>query len=138
MNREISVHNVGEEGLRTELRFLVTYFRNLGLTECRVLFGWHWGMDYYSTSPWQEETILLAKLEDIIGTVEAKEIGRLGGDDLHLFFPAQNCEFCFCHHGGIHLSFTTREAAVEDFLQRWTLAGLLPAERDLPCATEES
>lgn len=51
MPREISVHNNDVSVLNRELRFFIQYFMQLGHTECELIFGWHWGLNYPAGKP---------------------------------------------------------------------------------------
>jgi hypothetical protein len=130
MRREISIHEVDDAVLLGEFRHLVLYLRGLDHERCEVLFGWHWGIDYYPTSKWVAEVIPLAELESKVRQVENAGLGRLGGDDLQVKVPGLECEFCFCHHSGVHLTFTPPNQIAVDFLERWQSAGLSPIETD--------
>src|SRR5262249_36022594 len=105
MKQEFAIHSVSDDVLAAELAHFVDYFLEQGHTGCAVLFGWHWGMDYYPTSHWDWLDIALDELQSEVQKVQDTDIGRIGGDDLHIRIPAVACEFCFCHHSGIHISF---------------------------------
>ena len=131
MSYEISVHHDDISVLLAELSHLVHYLRARGHEQCEVLFGWHWGMDYYPTSRWFAEVFTLAELESKVREVERAGLGRFGGDDLRLKVPGAVWEFCFCHHSGVHLKFTRPCKIAEDFLARWHAGGLSPIEREV-------
>lgn len=130
MNRDISIHAVTQDILRAELLHLISYFRELGHEQCEVVFGWHWGMDYPLKAPWETLHFPLAELEAEVRKPEDAGLGEFGRDDVTIRFPLLDAEFCFCHHGGIRLKFSPPSQVAEDFLKRWTLAGLSPRDRE--------
>lgn len=132
MAREISIHEVAQDVLRAELRHVVHYFRGMGYDWCELEFGWHWGMDYPAEEPWATLHVALAEVESEVRKPEAAELGELGHDDVTIRVPPVDCEFLFCHHWGIHLTSSRPSQVTEDFLSRWTLAGLAPEERECP------
>ena len=136
MAREISVHVDDDAVLLVELRHLVSYLRGLGHERCELLFGWHWGLDYYPNAVWVAEDVPLAEVEAKVRRVEDTGLGRLGGDDLYVNVPGLGCEFCFCHHSGLHLTFAQPGPVAEAFLERWRSGGLSPIEREAPSKPE--
>jgi hypothetical protein len=130
MAREISVHEVAQDVLRAELRHVVQYFRDLGHEQCELVFGWHWGMDYPPAAPWRTMHVPLANVETEVRKPEDAGLGEFGRDDVTVRVPPLDCEFLFCHHWGIHLTFSQPGQVAKDFLAHWTSAGLAPVERD--------
>jgi hypothetical protein len=130
MAREISVHEVAQDVLRAEMRHLIQYLRDRGHEHCELVFGWHWGMEYPKGTPWATMHIPLAELETEVQKPEDAGLGEFGGDDVTIRVPPLDCEFLFCHHEGIHLTFSQPGQVAEDFRARWTSAGLTPKETD--------
>jgi hypothetical protein len=130
MKREIAIHEVTDIVLDSELKYLADYFRGLGYEQCRLLFGWHWGMEFYSTNEWYYLDIALVALQPKVLEVQASGVGCIGGDDLLISVPPVDCEFCFCHHNGIHLSFESSSEVTAHFFERWRSAKLSPIERE--------
>jgi hypothetical protein len=132
MKREVSVHEVTQDVLRAELSNLIRYLRDLGHEECQVVFGWHWGMDYPAGAPWRAMCVAISDLVAEIQKPEDVGLGGFGCDDVTISIPPLEWEFCFCHHSGIHLTFTPPSQVAEDFSARWSAAGLGVMERDCP------
>ena len=134
MAGEISIHQVTPDILRVELRHAVQYFQDLGHEQCELVFGWHWGMYYPPSAPWKTLEVLLANVEEEIQKPEICGLDEFGRDDLTIRVPSMDAEFLFCHHRGIHLSFSRPGNIVEDYLARWKSAGLTPVARDCKSA----
>jgi hypothetical protein len=132
MKREVSVHEITRDVLHAELLNLIRYLRDLGHEECQVVFGWHWGMDYPAGAPWKAMCVAFSDLVTEIQKPEDAGLGELGRDDVTICIPPLEWEFCFCHHLGIHLTFTPPSKVAEDFSARWSTAGLGVVERDCP------
>lgn len=130
MTREISIHDVNRAVLLNELRHVVAYFCDLGYETCELVFGWHWGMDYPPAAPWEAIHVRLAEVEVEVRKPEIAGLGEFGRDDVTVRFTPMGVEFCFCHHGGIHLTYSQPGPFAVDFLARWALAELAPVERD--------
>lgn len=122
--RQVTVHDVDDQILRSELTHLILYLQGLGHEQCEVLFGWHWGINYYPTARWVAECFPLSELESKVHDVETAGLGRLGGDDLIIKLLGLDCEFCFCHHSGIHLKCAASDSVATYFLERWQADGL--------------
>jgi hypothetical protein len=129
MAREISIHEVAQDVLRAELRHVVQYFRDLGHGHCELMFGWHWGMDYPPAAPWETMRVLLAEVETEVRKPEDAGLGEIGRDDVTIRIPSVDGEFTFCHHYGIHLTYSQSGQVMKDFLARWTSSGLAPVVR---------
>jgi hypothetical protein len=132
MKREISVHEITQDVLRAELSNLIRYLIDLGQEDCQVAFGWRWGMDYPADAPWSPMSVALSDLETEIQKPEDAGLGEFGGDDVTISIALLEWEICFCHHCGIHLTFTPPSQVAEDFSARWTAAGLGVEARDCP------
>jgi hypothetical protein len=132
MKRVVSVHEVTQDVLRAELSNLIRYLLDLGHDKCQLVFGWHWGMDYPAGAPWTEMCVVLSDLVTEIQKPENAGLGEFGRDDVTISVPPLEWEFCFCHHMGIHLTFTPPSHVAEDFYARWSTAGLGVVERDCP------
>lgn len=126
MNRLILTSEMSAEQLREELGFLVQFFRLRGHTECSVLFGYAWGIEYYREQEWYDITLPLCRLEDEVRRLEAEGLGYIGHDDLMVAFPPVDAEFRFCHDADIHLEFDESSEVIESFHERWALRGYAP------------
>ncbi len=128
MARELSIHNCDAAILISELQFVIEYFLNLGHSHCELMFGWHWGIYYPPGNPWGTIQVPLADVETEVQKAVLASSGWVGGDDLQISFPSLDVGFIFCHHSGIHLTYTAEGQVSRDFLQRWSEAGLAPVE----------
>ena len=133
MTRELSIH--GDlphirDLLRLSLAHFAKYLRGLGYERCEVVFGWAWGMEYPPGDPWKAFDIPLAELESEVHKPEDAGYGELGGDDVTFRVPPLACEFLFCHHGGIHVSFG-EPSPVTEAIRRWSAAGFEVTEREI-------
>ncbi len=97
----------------------------LGHQHCELVFGWL-GKTIPRRCPGYDEWPCEAE----ITKPEEAGLGEFGGDDVFLQVPSIDGEFCFCHHQGIHLTYNEPGAIVSHFLERWTMAGWDPLERD--------
>jgi hypothetical protein len=130
MAREISIHEVDQNVLRAELKHLVQYLLDRGHEQCELEFGWHWGMEYPPEAPWGTLHVPLTAVDAEVQKPEDEGIGEFGRDDVTIRVPPLDCEFLFCHHSGIHLTFAQPSQVVEAFQARWLSAGLAVEERD--------
>ena len=126
MKREILTHPIDAELVLAELEYFVEYFHNQGVSDCHVLFGFAWGMDYYPTSEWLEETIQLTDLINKVESVQSKGIGKIGQDDLVV--KVADLEFLFCNDSDIHIVFEKDSQHIEHFYERWKEKKYNPAE----------
>ena len=124
--REILTYPLTKEQFWTEFRHFVEYFRNLGICDCSVLFGFAWGNEYYPSSEWTPEIMPLEKLEEKILEIERRGIGEFGYNDV--FIELADVEFRFCNDTDIHIKFDAHEKLIEDFYSRWKMMGYSPAE----------
>ncbi|MDB5345302.1 MAG: hypothetical protein JWP89_3679 [Schlesneria sp.] len=131
MAHEIRVHPDDTDVLRSELRFMIQYFLKLGQTECDLVFGWHWGVNYPPGRPWGINLTSLSDVEAAIGQPELAGLGKLGHDDVQILYPLLHLDFQFCHHCGIHLTFVTEDQVSRDFFKQWSDAELGPIEREV-------
>ncbi len=126
----MSTRSLKTSACRPELRHVVRYFQDLGHKQCELAFGWRWGMDYPPPAPWETMRVLLADVETEVRKPEDAGLVEFEHDDVTVRVPPVDCEFMFCHHQGIHLTFSLPGQVAKDFLARWTSAGLAPVERD--------
>lgn len=126
MERELLTYPLANAELRAELVFTLEHLRECGFSECKVLFGYAWGMEYYQDDQWVAEALPLGSVLAKIAEVEARGIGRLGADDLFLEFPSFS--FLFCNDSDVHLRFSEDAPLVEFFFSRWERLGYKPAE----------
>ena len=126
MKREILTYPLSKEQFWAEFRHFVSYFISIGLTECSVLFGFAWGMEYYPEKEWIEETIPLEALEERILDLEKSGLGEFGYNDL--FIKISDVEFRFCNDMDVHIGFDQHQPLIEDFYSRWEAMGYYPAE----------
>ena len=129
MRREIVTQPISTEQIHQELVFLVEYFKLLGHTQCEVVFGSAWGIDYYPGNDWHVVQMPLEELIPEVRRVEAAgEWGGLGSNDLYITRPPLDLDFRFCSDSDIHLSFDQPSEITESFYQRWKERGYSPAE----------
>ena len=126
MKREISVHEVTQDVMRAELLNFIRYLLDLGHKDCQLLFGWAWGMDYPVGTPWTAIPVAISDLVTEIRKPEDAGLGEFGRDDVTISVPPLEWEFCFCHHSGIHLTFTPPSQVADDFSARWSIAWCTP------------
>lgn len=124
--REILTYPLTKQQFWTELRHFVEYFRNVGIIDCSVCFGFAWGNEYYPGPDWTPEVIALDKLEEKILQIERRGLGEFGHDDV--FVELADVEFRFCNDTDIHIGFDRHNALIEDFYGRWEKMGYSPAE----------
>ena len=127
MDRQILTTILNDSQLREELTWMVKHFKSIGVENCKVLFGFSWGNEYYSNPKWVEEEIPLSWLLTKVSEVESTGIGSLGRDDL--FVWVSGVEFQFCHDGDVHIHFNEpTNSLVEVFFERWQCLGYKPSE----------
>lgn len=124
--REILTYPLSKEQFWAEFRYFVAYFRNMGVSECLVLFGFAWGNEYYPSSDWIPEPILLEELEARILELEIRGLGQFGCNDV--FIELAEVEFRFCNDTDVHIGFDQHKPFIEDFFDRWKSLGYYPAE----------
>ena len=56
----------------------------MGISECSVLFGFAWGIEYYPGKDWIPETIPLEELEARILELERRGLGEFGYNDIFI------------------------------------------------------
>lgn len=110
---------------------MIEYFLKLGQTQCELVFGWHWGLNYPPGNPWGTNLYPLSDVEIQIQKPELAGLGKLGDDDVQILFPALHLDFEFCHHCGIHLIYEKEDQVSRDFYQRWLDAELGPIKREI-------
>jgi hypothetical protein len=126
MEREILTYPLSTEQLWDEFSFMIEYFTDKGFTECEILFGAAWGIYYYPSNEWNNESISLNSLATKVKSVEQQGLGKFGQDDLFVYFPHLN--FRFCNDCDLHIYFTQHSPDIEFFYSRWGNLGYKPAE----------
>jgi hypothetical protein len=126
VERELFTYPLEDIALRAELAFTLEHLRECGFAECKVLFGYAWGMEYYPDDQWVSEALPIASVLAKVAEVEGRGIGRLGSDDLDLEFPSFS--FLFCNDSDVHLRFSEDGPLIEFFFSRWGRLGYKPAE----------
>jgi len=126
VERELLTYPLSDAKLRAELAFTLTHLRESGFADCKVLFGYAWGLEYYRDDQWVSESLPLGSVLAKVAEVEGRGIGRVGADDLYLEFPSFS--FLFCHDSDVHLRFTEDAPLVEFYFSRWEQLGYKPAE----------
>lgn len=127
--REIVTQPISLELFWDEFRYCIDYFLAAGHTHADVLFGYEWGIHYYSTAQWQAETFELSQLEQKIRALEAlatRDNQLFGRNDV--FIEVDDLTWQFCHHTDVHLGFNNAIPVVEHFYARWKELGFEPAE----------
>lgn len=126
MKREILTYPLSKDQFWEEFRHFVAYFRDSGVSECSVLFGFAWGIEYYPGNEWVPETLLLEDLEAKIQELERRGLGEFGHNDV--FVELADVEFRFCNDTDVHIGFEGHKPMIEDFYTRWEALGYCPAE----------
>ena len=126
MKREILTYPLSKEQFWDEFRHFVAYFRDKGVSECSVLFGFAWGIEYYPGNEWVSETLPLEDLEAKIQELERRGFGEFGHNDV--FIELADVEFRFCNDTDVHIGFERHKPMIEDFYARWEALGYYPAE----------
>ena len=126
MERELLTYPLSNIELRTELAFILQHLLEYGFTECKVLFGYAWGIAYYPDDLWVSEVLPVSSVLGKVEEVERSGIGRLGCDDLYIEFPSFS--FLFCNDSDLHLLFSEGDLFVEFFFTRWEHLGYKPSE----------
>jgi hypothetical protein len=124
--REILTYPLTKEQFWAEFRHFIAYFRNIGINECSVRFGFAWGIEYYAGSDWSPEYVPIEKLEEKVLELERRGLGEFGYSDV--FIELTDVEFRFCNDTDIHIGFDRPQAFIEDFYSRWEVMGYFPAE----------
>jgi hypothetical protein len=93
-------------------------------------------MEYPPGDPWKVFRIPLAELEAEVSKPEDAGYGELGGDDVTIRVPPLDCEFLFCHHRGIHVTFGEPSPITEAIRERWSAAGFEVTEREIQSGPE--
>jgi hypothetical protein len=129
MERDLQIHTESVDRLRAELAYVAGYFIGLGYTDCNVLFGFAWrcARDDPELS-WKSVRLLLIELDAEIRKAEDAGLGSFAHDDVWVSFEDLELKVQFCHHSGIHLSFSEPNDIAEHFFSRWQAAGLAPIE----------
>ncbi len=112
----ITTYPLTNQQIRQELEFLIQYFLKRGFVDCKILFGYAWGLEYYQDD-WVYETIALADILTKINQVEQLKIGSLGYDNFYI--QIAGLEFNFCDESDIHLKYCEFNDDVEFVYQRW-------------------
>ncbi|QMW16458.1 hypothetical protein H3302_19490 [Pseudoalteromonas sp. MT33b] len=126
MSIEFHTKTLDKNQLKNELEFIAKYLLNSGISECKILFGFGWGINYYPTNQWLPETILIGELISKIHDVETQNLGQLGKDDLFISLPS--FEIKFCNDGDLHLSYSASSKQSSEILNRWQALGFEPRE----------
>lgn len=129
ITKEIHTCILTLEKLWLEIFHIVDYFKSKDVRSCQILFGWAWGMEYYSELEWQEEEILLNDLVKKIHTVEKMNIGQFTKDDV--FIKIGDLSFNFCHESDIHLVFDVENDITKHFFDRWKSLGFEPRIKEI-------
>jgi hypothetical protein len=133
MERDLHVHNEDIDRLRSELCHVVEFFRGMGHERCDVFFGWAWRDEQDETDlAMKSMNIPLLDLNAEVREAEAAGLGNFGGDDVWVSFEGLALKIQFCHHEGIHLSYSEPDEMTRHFLDRWQAGGLDPKEFEKP------
>jgi hypothetical protein len=129
MERDLQIHAESVDRLRAELTYVAGYLIGLGCTDCDVLFGFAWrsASDDLELS-WKSVHLPLVELDAEIRKAEDAGLGFFARDDVWVSFEDRELKIQFCHHSGIHLSFSEPDDITEHLFSRWQAAGLDPIE----------
>jgi len=126
IEHEILTKTLTEEQMRLELDYFVTYWTKSGFDSCEVLFGYEWGIHYYSDPIWTKETLRIENLVSKISELEQSDLGKFGNNDVIVYIT--ELETLFCHDSDVHIRFTNPSIHIEHFYERWTNLGYNPSE----------
>jgi hypothetical protein len=131
VERDLQVHSEDVDRLRAELAFVVEFFRAMGYGRCDVFFGWAWTTDQGDSDLLMKgANIPLVDLDAEVRRAENAGLGNFGQDDVWVSFEGLPVKVQFCHHSGIHLSYTEPDDITERFFTRWQAGGLNPVENE--------
>jgi hypothetical protein len=129
MERDLQIHTESVDCLRAELIVVIDYFVGLGHVECDALFGFAWrAVPDKPELSWKAVHIPLIELDAEIRKAEAAGLGNFSRDDVWVKLDDQSIKIQFCHHSGIHLSYSEPNLMADHFFARWQAAGLSPME----------
>lgn len=118
MNREVITDPLDRGDLWFDLRENVILFKQLGVTQPLVLFGFSWGKQIYD-GPWTEQPISVDQLTHQVLEAEEKQFGKLGDDNLYIRVPEMDIRVQYSHETDIHLSYSDENIFVQNVLARW-------------------
>lgn len=121
---ELVTRRLSRDELWAETAHIVQTLQAAGVTECEVQLGWPWALSYYDDDTWPAETIPVAGLLDFVHSLERRQLGLLGEDDLFVTVPG--VELRLCHEADIHLEFVADDSIGEVLAMRCAENGLLP------------
>jgi hypothetical protein len=128
MERDIQIHTEDVDRLRAELEYVCGYFREIGHKECDLLFGFAWRSEADESISWKNVRIPVVEVNAEIRNAENAGLGNFARDDLWVAIDDRALKVQFCHHSGIHLSFSQPDEITEHFFARWEAEGLNPIE----------
>lgn len=129
MDRDLQIHTEDTCRLRSELTYIVEFFRTMGYERCDLLFGWAWRTESDQADlSFKRLNIPLLELDAEVRRAEDAGLGNFAEDDVWVSFEGQALKVQFCHHSGIHLSYPDPNDITEQFFSRWHAEGLHPVE----------
>ena len=102
--REILTNPLSKEQFWAEFRHFVAYFLNMGISECSVLFGFAWGIEYYPGKDWIPETIPLEELEARNSRIW-KDVASVSSDTTISLSSLPRLNSAFANDTDIHIVF---------------------------------
>ena len=124
MSIRIVTKTLQVEDLWVNLKDNISLFKQFGINDVMILFGFAWG-NYIYEKDWVELPTSTDGIENLILKAEKEEHGKLGFDDLYIKIPDINTEFQYCHETDIHLTFSEPNELVQAVRTRWISNGWL-------------
>jgi hypothetical protein len=122
MNKEIVTDPLSGEDLWIDLRKNIVFLEEIGITRVFLFFGFSWGDDV-NEEEWKEIAVPTNEVAEMIVDCEAKGYGTLGDDNLYVGIPELDVKLQYSYETDIHLSYSEKNAFVDQVLARWASEG---------------
>ena len=124
MSIKIVTKTLQVENLWDDLKDNIALFKQFGIDNVMILFGFAWG-NYIYEKDWIELPTLTDGIQNLILKAEKDDHGELGFDDLYIKLPNCNTELQYCHETDIHLTFSEPNELAQAIKTRWISNGWL-------------
>ena len=122
MDKEVVTDPLSPDDLWLDLRKNIAFLEGIGVSRVLLFFGFSWGNDV-NENEWKEMAVPLNAVEKMVADCEAGGYGALGDDNLYVTIPELGVKLQYSYETDIHLSYSLKNAFVEQVLARWASEG---------------
>ena len=103
MTMGITIQPYPREDLLRFANFLMHILEDEQIDFIEVMYGWFWGNKIFN---WEHREVPVLKLLGEVADIENRGIGKIGDDDLFIWYRQADLEVQLCHEADIHILYS--------------------------------